>query len=866
MMYVGCNVEWGRGGVNWYIIPVFAGFLLNGFVWTYAFAHRKHDPINRSYLAFAAAVTLWVFLELVMALPIESDIAFVLMKLKMFCWLPVGFLFLRSVFTFTGRPRNLLYWTSLAAVLIAGCVSFMTDLVEKDVEWAWWGWREVDGPLFLPVVAATIVFPVVYSIMCVYSTIRNPGTHDHDKGQLRFIVRGGIITVILGLTTDVVLPNVLGIVDVIPDGAALLTSILSVHLHMAVMKRDAASIGLDQMARMLFENSLDGVVAVDDRGTVLAINEVAAELLGVRGARAEGKPLSTLVPGYEPTADGSRRETYIEGTESLVSWTSAPIHRDGFELGSILVMRNVTERHEAEAALRQSEERFRHMAESVWDGLTIVEDGDVVYVSDRACEIFGYPRDELKKLSWLDLAAEEEQERVRKLLSETQVAGTGEMEFWVVRKDGTMRYVCNRYSQSRRDDGVLWRFVVSSDVTDRKRVEAEKFEIEEQLRYSQKMEAIGNLAGGVAHDFNNLLTGILGYSNLIKMSADPGTELLENISVIEMAAQRAAELTGQLLGFARRGKLRNAPVDLHRIIGEVVSILTRTVDKDISMAQRLAAFPPIVIGDMGQLQQVIMNLAVNARDAMPKGGDLVFETSVEEVDAERVRSRQGIEPGKYIRLCVSDTGEGIPEELRGRVFEPFFTTKPPGQGTGMGLAMVYGIVTNHGGCITLSSEVGRGTTFEVLLPLAKGASRPKDTPTNLTPVRGSGTILVVDDEVSVRKVVASMLEPLGYAIVSVNDGKQAVEYYEEHGPDIDLVLLDLMMPVMNGKDCFRRLKAIDPEVRVLLSTGHTLDGEAQELLDQGSLRVIQKPFAAAELSEAVAKALKPKTRRLRPRA
>jgi CheY-like chemotaxis protein len=325
--------------------------------------------------------------------------------------------------------------------------------------------------------------------------------------------------------------------------------------------------------------------------------------------------------------------------------------------------------------------------------------------------------------------------------------------------------------------------------------------------------------------------------------------------VIKTAALRASELAGQLLGFARKGKLINTSVDMHRVVGETVALLGRTVDRRITISLKLEAENPLVNGDPGQLEQVVMNLAVNARDAMPEGGKLELRTASVDLDEAYCRAHAGVDPGSYLLLSVSDTGAGMSEEVRGRIFEPFFTTKPEGEGTGMGLAMAYGIIRNHGGSVGVYSEVGNGTTFKLYLPLAAGAAPVRDRDSRTFAIPGTGTILVVDDEEGVRRVVKSILESLGYTVLLAENGMEAIHLYQDHGADIDLLVLDLTMPVMDGKACFARIRELDPAARVIVATGHAVNEAAQELLDRGARGFVQKPFVKSELAQAVAGAL-----------
>ncbi len=375
----------------------------------------------------------------------------------------------------------------------------------------------------------------------------------------------------------------------------------------------------------------------------------------------------------------------------------------------------------------------------------------------------------------------------------------------------------------------------------------------QQLFQKDKMEAIGTLAAGVAHDFNNLLTPILALANDIRRQARPGDEdLIEAAEIICRSAERAAQLNRQLLGFARKGKLQTTSVDVHRAVGEVVALLSRTLERSIAIKQRLEAAPPLVVGDPTQLQQVVLNLAVNARDAMPQGGELRLWTSRARL-APGAEGPKDLPPGDYLVLEVGDTGSGIAPEIRERVFEPFFTTKPSGRGSGMGLAMVYGIVKNHGGAIELQTELGRGSTFRVWLPAADRLEAAQAAAA--TEARGKGHILVVDDEELVRAGTCRVLKNMGYRVASAADGLEALERFQAAEPRFDLVLLDLGMPRMDGLACLKELKRRAPEARVVVTTGYAMDGAAQQALAEGASACLQKPFGLPEMSEVIRKEL-----------
>jgi PAS domain S-box-containing protein len=389
--------------------------------------------------------------------------------------------------------------------------------------------------------------------------------------------------------------------------------------------------------------------------------------------------------------------------------------------------------------------------------------------------------------------------------------------------------------------------VFVSDITEQRNAE-------EQLRESQKMEAIGLLAGGIAHDFNNVLTGILGHASLLAEAAPSGSDVHRIAHTITTAANRAAALTSQLLGFARRGKLLTAPVDAHGVAREVVRLLDHTIDKSIQIVERLEAPRSVVMGDGGQLQQAVLNLAVNARDAMPHGGQLSIETAVVDLDARWCERRPGASPGKHLALSVADTGHGIPAEIQARIFEPFFTTKEPGRGTGMGLAMVYGIARNHGGVVEVASEPGSGSRFTMYLPLSDAEIAPAAGESCRSAAEGAGLVLLVDDDEVPRSAAAVMLRSVGYDVVALASGEEAVRWYGREPRRVAAVLVDLAMPGMDGAECYRALRALDPRVPVVLMSGYGRDGRAQELLDEGVHAFVQKPFRAEDLAEAIGRA------------
>ena len=508
---------------------------------------------------------------------------------------------------------------------------------------------------------------------------------------------------------------------------------------------------------------------------------------------------------------------------------------------------DVTKRKWAEIANRMLTTAIEQSAEAIMITDTA---GLIEYVNPAFERITDYSRPEVLGQNPRLLKSGKQQESCYREMWKTLERG----EVWTGhllnrRKNGELVEVEETISPVREAAGRIVNYVaVMRDLTREARLEV-------QLRQAQKMEAIGQLAGGVAHDFNNLLAAIMGSASLLKIRGEPGDPIFQTADLIERAAERAARLTSQLLGFAKRGKHQNIPVDLHEAIREGIAFLSRTLDKRITITQRLQAEQSTVMGDPDQIQQVLLNLAINARDAMPEGGELRFETVIVELDAEYCRWHMGVTPGVYVMVAITDTGHGIPREIQDRIFEPFFTTKDQGKGSGMGLAMVYGIIKNHGGSIRLYSEVGVGTTFRFYLPVVPASTLRSVEPRLLGSVAGQGRILLVDDDHFVRESTIGVLQHIGYEVVAVEDGQQAVAYYRDHGHQIDLVLLDLVMPRMGGRETFHALKAIDPSVRVVLTTGYGHNEMVQCLLDEGVVGFAPKPYHLRPLSEVLARAL-----------
>ncbi len=383
---------------------------------------------------------------------------------------------------------------------------------------------------------------------------------------------------------------------------------------------------------------------------------------------------------------------------------------------------------------------------------------------------------------------------------------------------------------------------------------AELKRTQRQLVEAEKLTAIGTLAGGVAHDFNNILCGIIGHIALLKRSKKTGDPDVEVLATVEKAGLRAASLTKQLLTFARQDIGQDRLVALNDGVTSVIGLFKTMVSKFITIELALEPDLPKVLGDSGQLEQVIMNLCVNARDAMPNGGRLIVRTAPVTLDEEFCANQPEAGPGEHVQLLVSDNGTGIEEKILSRIFEPFFTTKEIGKGTGLGLAMVYGIVKRHNGFCQVTSKVGQGTTFTVHIPAASGEESEGPSATEVE-LQGEGTILIVDDEVIVHTMLREFLEDGGYRTMVALNGEEAIKVLTEHCREVDLVILDMNMPVMDGKEAFVRMKEIKPELKVIISSGYTLNETSREILAQGAHGFIQKPFCLEDLTKVIQKAM-----------
>ena len=606
--------------------------------------------------------------------------------------------------------------------------------------------------------------------------------------------------------------------------------------------------------RAMFESAPVGAALLGLDGRIVTANRAVERILGYSADELSAMSLEDYSHPEDAALEqelsaellAGRRERYelekrYRAKDGRTVWgrLSAALIRDAdgrpkFALGMV---EDTTERRRAHEALLESERRYRELFENANDMVfTLDLDGRITAINRAGERITGYPREELLGRPASELLAPG---------SEPWQTDTPLQESSIQAKDG--RRVAVELASRIIDDGsgAVGVQGIARDVSDRR-------ELEDQLRQAQKMEAVGQLAGGVAHDFNNLLTAIIGYGEVALARSEPDGKLRESIEQIALAAERATGLTRQLLAFSRKQILQPKVLKLDELVSEMDPMLRRLIGADVEIVTTYRSGLGRVQADPGQLSQVLVNLVVNARDAMPTGGRITIETENADVD-EPTASGAGGAPGRYVVLSVSDTGEGMGEEVKERLFEPFFTTKEQGKGTGLGLATTYGIVRQSGGFITVDSGPGLGAAFRVYLPRheveADEAEVVEDAPAPV--LRGSETVLLVEDEDIVRGLVSEILETAGYTVLGAADGNTALELAERHPGPIHLLLTDVVMPKMSGRDLAERLIAAHGETKVLYTSGYTDTAIVDRGVLQPGTEFLQKPFSFAALTQKV---------------
>ena len=621
----------------------------------------------------------------------------------------------------------------------------------------------------------------------------------------------------------------------------------------------------EQRHRLLFEHTpLPSWVFDRETHRILAVNVAATQAYGYTKDEFLSLTIDALRPPEEvqrlhheldqpPHAlhsVGTWRHRTKSGAVMDVEISACSLTWEG-RPAELVVINDVTARQRAERELREVQNRLAQALTSSNAVLYVTKlrgaNFHGVWVSDNITRFIGYSVEEVLADGWW-IAGVHPDDMARTLEAQNELARTGRMvyEYRFRERSGTYRWIRD---ESRvvgdtfgEDAEVVGVWV---DVTERR-------QLEEQFRQAQKMEAVGRLAGGVAHDFNNLLTAITGYSDLLLMDLDPQDERRQDVAEIKRAAVAAADLTRQLLAFSRRQVLAPRIIDLNAVVSGAQKLLGRLIGEDVTVETRLDPALASVRADPGQMEQVLMNLAVNARDAMPNGGRLTIETANVMVDTEFAPERPGPAAGPHVLMAVSDTGIGMDEATKARIFEPFFTTKEIGKGTGLGLATVYGIVKQSDGFIWVYSEPGKGSTFKIYLPRVDGP--PESLETGERParsLRGTETIMVAEDTAAVRAVVRDVLERHGYTVVEAATGREAAQLAGRRPGGIDLLVTDVVMPELSGRDLVRELRTVKPDLKVLYMSGYTDDAVLRQGMLEPGAAFIQKPFRPDDLARRI---------------
>ncbi|MEW6349513.1 MAG: PAS domain S-box protein [Thermodesulfobacteriota bacterium] len=619
-----------------------------------------------------------------------------------------------------------------------------------------------------------------------------------------------------------------------------------------------------EMYRTLLDASPDPIVVYDIQGIPLYLNPAFTRVFGWTFEDVRGKKIDFVPPEHWPETrrhigkivkgenfyDFETKRYTRDGRVIDVSLSgSSFLDEDGLAAGSVIQLRDITERTRSEQALKESEERYRLLTQNSLTGIYIHQDGRFVYVNERLGEILGWSPDEMIGQEFWRFVYPEDLETVKargmaRSLGEKVIP---QYEFRVVCKDGATKWL-DVLATTIMYHGRTANMGNVADITHRKR-------LEEQLRQALKMEAIGRLAGGIAHDFNNLLTAMIGYSNMLLQQMPQRDAHRDKIVQINRAADRAAELTRQLLAFSRKQVLQVAVIDLNDVVTDLEKMLRRLIGEDINLVTALRAAQPRVRADPGQVEQIMVNLAVNARDAMREGGTLIIETANMVLDEGYTKTHMSVKSGMYVMLAFSDTGEGMDADTLSRIFEPFFTTKPKGRGTGLGLSTVYGIVKQHEGHIEAYGEPGRGTTFKVYLPCVDALAEPMSRTGIRQPQRGTETVLIVEDEEMVLDMACESLESFGYRVLRAGDPERALEVCRTHESAIDLLLTDVVLPRTDGRTLYRDIAAARPGIKVLYMSGYTANAIVHRGVLERGLHFLQKPFTMDELARRVREVL-----------
>lgn len=615
--------------------------------------------------------------------------------------------------------------------------------------------------------------------------------------------------------------------------------------------------------RDIFDSSGDAILVHDSSWRYVEVNEAACRYLGYTRDEMLGLTLKDvispkqvhrvpkLVQKLEQTGKGFFEALGCcrDGSEIPVEISCRKIEFEGKPC-FLSMARDISQR-------LKKEKEYAQILNTSIDGFWVLDsEGRILEANPAAARMLGYTVDEMLDLTVDDINAEDPPEKIRKRIRRVRNKGSARYETRHRKKDGTVFDVEISTSHLPYTDD-HW-IVFIRDITDRKKAEEKNAQLQAQVLQSQKLESVGRLAGGIAHDLNNLLSPVLGYGELLLQNVGGNATCKRQLDSIIEAAERARALVRQLLAFSRKQMLEFKTFDLNQLLTDFENLIRRTLRENIALHMEMASDLPAIKGDAGQIEQVLMNLVVNAQDAMPDGGELTIKTTETQLDESYTQFKEGVRPGRYVMLEVNDTGYGMDAETLENIFEPFFTTKTKEMGTGLGLSTAYGIVKQHGGNIWAYSEAGLGTCFRVYLPAAARAGMKEETGQANAPApapSGSATVLLVEDETVVRELVTSMLEMQGHTVAAAENGSQALEAFNNREGVIDLLLTDVIMPDINGRELYKKISETCPDLKVIYMSGYTEDVITYHGVLNPDVNFIQKPFSMNDLNSKIQKVL-----------
>ncbi|MEW5733703.1 MAG: PAS domain S-box protein [Thermodesulfobacteriota bacterium] len=834
----------------------------------YVICRAPRQPLNRVCFISISCFSLWALQQTVFTLPgVPAAMARTFQYACSPSWLWFTAMLLWFSLILTEQEDILKSRWFLPAMLIppaALTVAQMSGKMMADVHLengSWYiSWSSSDWPF-----AAIMVFAVHMSLSAFFLARFMKTTRSRTKKRVaRIIFITVLAEVVLIAISYTVLPK-LGLTSVASmasiQGVAWVTGLSYAVLRYGLMRVNPAMAADNILTAMT-----DILILCDMAGNVVTVNQAAAEALGCEPASlvgrkaarlfADPRPWEKIFSGSASSAPAEKRPAELaasSGEKIPVLLFSCPLkNNDGDGVGFLLSGRDLREMRKIESAFSASREKYRNILENVAEGYYEVDlDGSLTFCNRNLSEILGFPPERMNGLNYRDYTDEKTARTVFATYNRVFQTGRAEKitDYTVITKNGEERFLECSVGLSRDASGKPSGFCgMVRDVTERRRAQKEKAQLEERLHQAQKLEALGTMAGGIAHDFNNLLMGISGNLSLMLLSLEREHPFYERFTSMQRSVKTGSHLTRQLLSFAARGSFEKNACDINEIVEHTMKMVGRT-QKGVALRTDLCRDCRTVEVDRTQMEQVFLNLFVNAGQAMPEGGELSVASDDVFLD-EKEAGIMGIPTGNYVKVTVADTGVGMDEEVMKKAFDPFFTTKKRGRGTGLGLFSAYAIVRDHGGAIAVASKPGQGATFTVFLPATdKVLVRTQESQQEL--LRGKETILLVDDEVPVLLATAEMLGALGYSVITAGGGREALEHFGKNGNTVDLVILDMVMPGMNGAETCEAILAKNRGARILVISGYSARGRMDKLLSLGCSDFLQKPFDIYQLSSKV---------------